>query len=141
MGYLQSNNIVIIGSIVKPVRFATYYYSLLLPYTNTNLSESHSLYCAPYSFVLPFSRVWRCNHTPINQMQTAMEQLDPSKSKSSQVVLPHPHILRSKTSSIRMAGHSELQVFFLHFVMFLLLSFWVFFPFISLCLRFFLFTF
>lgn len=38
-----------------------------------------------------------------------MEQLDPSK--SSQVVVPHPHLLHAKISSIRMAGHSKLQVF------------------------------
>ena len=47
-----------------------------------------------------------------------MEQLDPSK--SSQVVVPHPHLLHAKISSIRMAGHSKLQVFlFLFFFFFL----------------------
>ncbi|RVW78791.1 Cytosolic 5'-nucleotidase 3 [Vitis vinifera] len=55
-----------------------------------------------------FPRVWCCTHTPINQTQTAMEQLDPSK--SSQVVVPHPHLLHAKISSIRMAGHSKLQI-------------------------------
>ncbi|XP_010658882.1 uncharacterized protein LOC100242328 isoform X1 [Vitis vinifera] len=85
MSYLprsSSGSSVIISSIIiKPVRFPS---------------------------IFPLSRVWCCTHTPINQTQTAMEQLDPSK--SSQVVVPHPHLLHAKISSIRMAGHSKLQI-------------------------------
>ncbi|XP_034705484.1 7-methylguanosine phosphate-specific 5'-nucleotidase A isoform X3 [Vitis riparia] len=84
MSYLprsSSGSSVVISSIIKPVRFPS---------------------------IFPLSRVWCCTHTPINQTQTAMEQLDPSK--SSQVVVPHPHLLHAKISSIRMAGHSKLQI-------------------------------
>ncbi|CBI20976.3 hypothetical protein VitviT2T_004739 [Vitis vinifera] len=51
--------------------------------------------------------IWCCTYTPINQTLVAEEQLDPSK--SSQVVVLHPHLLYAKISSICMADHSKLQ--------------------------------